>query len=91
MSNTPSSYPVDARPDYLTVKEAAAYLRLRPVTLNMYRLHGHGPLYSQAVPRGSVIYRRCDLDDWVASRLRRNSSEAYRVEPVKRTKVKQAA
>jgi excisionase family DNA binding protein len=60
--------------DYLKTPEAAAYTRLSVPTLERKRLHGDGPPFVKAGK--SVIYRRADLDDWMASRLVRSTSEA---------------
>ncbi len=53
---------------------AAQYLGLSASTLAKMRLRGDGPPYSKAGPR-IVIYERSDLDDWLASRRRRSTSE----------------
>lgn len=44
----------------LTTEEAAAYLRLRPGTLEVWRCRGRGPTYQKLGRR--VVYDRKDLD-----------------------------
>lgn len=51
----------------LTTMEAAAYVRLSPRTLEGYRSRGTGPAYARSGGL-RVVYRRADLDAWVASR-----------------------
>lgn len=60
----------------MSVTEAAAYVCLTKATLDKYRVLGDGPPYSQAVPRGRVIYRRCDLDAWLCRHRHNSTSEA---------------
>ena len=57
---------------YLTQAEAAEYLRLSQRTLERYRLAGTGPAYIRA---GRILYSRAALEDWVASRTFRSTSE----------------
>ena len=47
----------------LTTKEAAAYLRLRPGTLEVWRCHGRGPKF-QRVGGRRVIYDENDLSEF---------------------------
>lgn len=59
--------------DILKTHEAAAYVRLSKPTLERFRLTGDGPRYCRL---GSAIrYRRVDLDEWLASRLVRSTSD----------------
>jgi excisionase family DNA binding protein len=58
----------------LTTKEAATYLRLAKPTLERFRLAGSGPAFCKMGEK-SVRYRKADLDDWLASRLRRSTSD----------------
>ncbi|MCM0755302.1 helix-turn-helix domain-containing protein [Desulfovibrio aminophilus] len=44
----------------LTTVEAAAYLRLQPGTLEVWRCRGRGPAYQKLGRR--VVYDRSDLD-----------------------------
>lgn len=60
-------------PEYLKTPEAANYTRLSVPTLERMRLRGDGAPYVKAGK--SVIYRRADLDAWLASRLVRSTSE----------------
>ena len=57
MSNT--------RTDYFTTEEAAAYLRLQPSTLAVWRCRHKGPRYRKMGSR--VIYLRNDLDDYASN------------------------
>lgn len=61
-------------PDILDTAEAAEYTRLSKPTLERLRLTGEGPPYVKL--KKSVRYRRADLDEWLASRLIRSTSEA---------------
>lgn len=47
--------------------EAAIYLRTAPSTLSKYRLYGGGPAFIRQSSR-KTLYRRTDLDAWLASR-----------------------
>ena len=57
----------------LVQREAAALLRLSERTLERMRVTGDGPPFVKAGRR--VLYRTGDLDQWIASRLRRSTSE----------------
>ena len=59
--------------DILTTPEAAQYVRLGKPTLERFRLTGDGPQYCKL--GGAVRYRRADLDEWLASRIVRSTSE----------------
>jgi excisionase family DNA binding protein len=59
--------------EVLNTIEAAAYVRLSKPTLDRLRITGDGPVYLQL--RRAVRYRKTDLDDWLASRLTRSTSE----------------
>lgn len=54
--------------------EAASYLRLAQSTLAKLRCYGGGPAFSKAGAR-RVVYTKSDLDDWLAGRLFRSTSE----------------
>jgi predicted DNA-binding transcriptional regulator AlpA len=54
--------------------EAARYLGISESTLNKTRLTGDGPPFVKVTPR-AVAYRKADLDAWLASRLRRSTSD----------------
>jgi excisionase family DNA binding protein len=61
----------------LTVLEAADYLRLSTRTLERLRCSGLGPKY---VKLGrSIRYQRDALDEWIAGRVVRSTSEAVGV------------
>lgn len=53
----------------LTTVEAAEYLRLSPRTLEDMRVTGNGPRYFKLGPgrRSKVVYRREDLELWLAT------------------------
>lgn len=59
--------------EHLQTSEAAKYVGLAAVTLERLRLSGEGPFFAKLGK--SVRYRRADLDNWVASRLVRSTSE----------------
>jgi len=56
----------DMTNELLTVKDAAAYLHVTPLTLARWRKAGTGPNWSQ--PGKKVLYRKSDLDAWVDAR-----------------------
>lgn len=58
----------------LRCPEAADYLRLSSSTLAKMRVRGDGPRYSKAGPR-VVLYSQDELDAWLATRVRRSTSE----------------
>lgn len=62
---------------YLPTKPAAEYVGLSHRTLEAYRVSGEGPPYiKHGGPRsGLVLYTPADLDAWLASRRRRNTSQ----------------
>lgn len=60
--------------EYLTPKEAAAYLRSSPSTLAKLRLVGGGPRYC-SIGR-AIRYRKVDLDQWMVQRCKSSTSEA---------------
>ncbi len=53
--------------------DAAQYLGLAESTLAKMRLRGDGPIYSKA--GRAVIYARAELDRWLASLQRSNTSQ----------------
>lgn len=59
----------------LDTKEAAAFLRLKPGTLEVYRSTGAGPAFRKIGRR--VVYERAELEAWVEShgRPRRSTSD----------------
>jgi excisionase family DNA binding protein len=58
----------------LTQSEVAELLRLSERTLERWRVIGGGPAFCKFGKR--VLYRRADLDQWIASHLCHNTSEA---------------
>ncbi len=59
---------------FLNTPKAAEYVGLRPCTLEAWRCYGGGPRF---VKLGRAVrYRLDDLDDWVESRVRDNTSQA---------------
>lgn len=52
----------------LGIEEAAAFLGLRPQTLNNRRSRNKGPSYVR-LGRRAIRYRLCDLESYVAKRL----------------------
>jgi hypothetical protein len=58
---------------YLTLHEAAAFLRLAPRTLDNMRQRGTGPLYNKH--GGRVRYHRDDLIAWADQSRRRTTTE----------------
>ena len=64
----------DHQPIYLTAPEAAALLRLSPVTLARWRIEGGGgPVYRKFGRR--VLYARSDLVAWADAQRRGSTSE----------------
>ena len=61
---------------FIDTKGAAAYLNLKPSTLNCWRCRGEGPRFVKFGK--SVRYRQKDLDEWVESRLYENTSQEAR-------------
>lgn len=57
----------------LTTEEAAIYLRMSKTSLCHYRMKGGGPLYIKHTQR-KILYRRADLDAWLAERAFSSSS-----------------
>jgi hypothetical protein len=58
---------------YFDTPEAAKYLRISDRSLEKLRSKGGGPIYSKPEALDRVIYRQCDLDDWIAQHLRKNT------------------
>lgn len=53
--------------DLLTRDEAAQWLRVDAGTLGNWATRGRGPRFSRLI--GRVVYRREDLEEWVAANL----------------------
>lgn len=62
--------------DYLTVKDAAEYLRVSKQTLDKFRHFGGGPAFIRITAR-AIRYERSALDAWMAER-RQTSCADYR-------------
>lgn len=60
--------------DVLDTEEAAVYLRSTASTLSKLRHFGGGPTFIRQSAR-RVLYRRTDLDIWLAERAVRSTSE----------------
>lgn len=58
----------------LDERQAAEYLSLSPRTLQTWRQRGNGPRFLKL--GRSVRYRRADLDAFIESRVRANTSES---------------
>ena len=58
-----------ARLSVLDAQEAAVYLRTSPSTLAKLRMTRKGPAFIRQSMR-KVLYRRADLDEWMAGRVR---------------------
>jgi excisionase family DNA binding protein len=61
----------------LTVKEAAAHLRVSKSYLDKLRVYGGGPPFLRLGVR-KIVYRRTDLDAWAAARRFGSTSEYAR-------------
>ena len=58
---------------YLRSPELVAYLRVGKSTPAKWRLTGFGPPYTKL--GRTILYRKLDVDEWVANRLQRSTSE----------------
>ncbi len=58
---------------YLGTREAAAFLRLSPRTLDRYRVTGEGPAFHKFGTR--IRYAHADLEDWAAARRMTSTSD----------------
>ncbi|MBJ6751354.1 helix-turn-helix domain-containing protein [Geomonas anaerohicana] len=61
----------------LTTPEAAAYLKVKPATLEQWRWNGRGPRFAK-IGR-SVRYRMSDLDAFLDARVFGSTTEAQAV------------
>jgi len=59
--------------DMFRTKGAANYLDMAPATLEVWRVRGCGPIFLKLGK--AVRYRREDLDSFLASRIRTNTSQ----------------
>lgn len=62
------------RPHYLDNREAAAFLRLSPRTLEKQRVTGGGPIYRKLGRR--VVYALADLEAWADARAYGSTTQA---------------
>ncbi|MBF0184684.1 MAG: helix-turn-helix domain-containing protein [Magnetococcales bacterium] len=53
--------------------QAAEYVQLAEATLEKMRVYGNGPRYAKL--GRSVIYRKSDLDQWIADRVIASTSQ----------------
>ncbi len=60
---------------FLTTRQAAAYLRLQPCTLESWRSEGEGPVFHKL--GGRAYYKLADLDSWIESRRRKSTAEHH--------------
>jgi predicted DNA-binding transcriptional regulator AlpA len=61
-------------PKVISARVAARYVGLSESTLAKLRLNGNGPVYCKLGRR--VVYRPVDLDQWLQSRIARDTSDA---------------
>jgi predicted DNA-binding transcriptional regulator AlpA len=61
-------------PKVISAKAAARFVGLSESTLAKLRLNGNGPVYCKLGRR--VVYRPRDLDEWLQSRIARDTSDA---------------
>jgi predicted DNA-binding transcriptional regulator AlpA len=64
---------VSGKTRVLDTDDAAKQVGLSTSTLAKLRLSGRGPAYCKLGRR--VVYRPDDLNDWLATRIRRSTSE----------------
>lgn len=64
--------------EYLTRPEAAKLLRMKPQTLALWAIKGHGPRFIRLGrgPRGACRYSRREVAEWMASRSFASTTEA---------------
>lgn len=58
---------------YIDTAEAARLIGLSPGTLAKWRLSGYGPIFAKLGRR--VIYRKADIDEWLADKRHSSTSE----------------
>jgi len=63
-------YPSHATPagtgDIMSTDEVGALVERRPGTVRCWRTRGVGPAWRRLAPHGQVIYRRADVEAWLA-------------------------
>lgn len=74
---TPSIGELSGEHHLMTTPEAAAFLRLKPRTLEAFRVEGTGPRYYKMGPgrMARVLYRKCDLEAWFSQFVFQSTSE----------------
>jgi predicted DNA-binding transcriptional regulator AlpA len=70
----PAQPTVPLLPKVVTAKVAARFVGLSESTLAKLRLNGNGPVYCKLGRR--VVYRPADLEQWLQSRIARDTSDA---------------
>jgi predicted DNA-binding transcriptional regulator AlpA len=55
--------------------EAGEYVGLAEQTMRAKRSRGDSPLFV-VVSRNRILYRRSDLDEWIAARVAKNTADA---------------
>ena len=68
---------VEVASAYLTSREAAAVLRIRPDYLARLRSKSAGPPYIQIAPRGPCLYKAEELVRWLESHRVASSTGAW--------------
>jgi hypothetical protein len=61
--------------EYQDSLEAAVYTRNSPSTMAKLRCYGGGPNFIRVSPR-KIVYRKADLDAWLAKRVRTRTGRA---------------
>jgi len=67
-TTTPPPAPPRIEPEYVTPREAAAYLGLALNTINLMRQTGTGPAFCRVSPR-RVVYEIAGLREYMAARI----------------------
>ncbi len=65
--------PQQERDEYMRSPELAAYRNIGEQRPAKWRLTGYGPPYVKAGK--TVLYRRRDVDQWAANKLRKSTSD----------------
>jgi hypothetical protein len=66
--------PADTAQVFLTAAEAAALLRLSPITLSRWRIQGYGPRWTKMGPK-RVCYAMDDLTAFTNAQKRTSTSD----------------
>jgi Helix-turn-helix domain len=67
------THTTETQSPYLDQKEAAAFLRLSPRTLEGYRVLGRGPAFRKFGKK--VLYTVSDLTEWAEKQRRTSTSD----------------